>query len=153
MAGKSNSLAEAFINLIFKGVTDAELFDSAGSLTEFYVGLHTSDPTDAGTQATNEVTLTQYPTYARVMVARGAGFGTLSTTAGETSIHPAAAITFPTTDDQGTGCTITHLSIGTAASGAGRLLYSGTVSPTMVLPPETPGVIPQLTPATVVREN
>jgi hypothetical protein len=153
MAGKSNSLAEALIDLIFKGTPDSELFDSAGSLTTFYVALHTADPTDAGNQASSEVTTAQYPTYARVAVARGTGFGTKTTASGETLIHPAAPITFPTTDDQGIGCTVTHVSIGTSSTGAGRLLYSGTVTPTMVLPPATPGVIPQLTVATTIRES
>jgi hypothetical protein len=153
MAGKSNSLAEAILKLIFKGETDAEFAAGAGTLTTLYVGLHTADPTDGGSQSNNEVTLAQYPTYTRIGVARGAGFTDVTTSNGESSLRPAAAITFPVTDDAGTGCTITHLSIGTALTGAGRLLYSGTITPTMVLPPTTPGVMPQLTPATVIRES
>ena len=153
MAGKSNYTAEMVLNLIYKGTVDASLASAAGSSTQIYFALHTSDPGDAGTQATSEVTLTQCPTYARKAVTRGAGFGSVTTSGGTSKIKPAAAVTFPDTNDAGTGCTITHFSTGLAASGASAILHSGAISPPIVLPSGVAGVIPQLTTATEISES
>ncbi|MDR0362497.1 MAG: hypothetical protein LBJ46_07440 [Planctomycetota bacterium] len=153
MAGKSNSLAETYLNLVYKGTTDADLAGDAGTADTIYFALHTGDPGDAGTQASNEVTAAQYPAYARVGVSRGSGFGNTTTSNGATAIHPTAPITFPTTDASGTGCTVTHFSTGISASGATRILHSGAISPAMAIPAATAGVIPQLTTATVIQES
>ena len=153
MAGKSNYTAEMILNLLYKGTTDASLASAAGSATNIYFALHTADPGDAGTQATNEVTAAQCAAYARVGVTRGAGFGSVSSTGGTAKISPAAAVTFPTTTATGTGCTATHFSTGITASGATAILHSGTISPPIVIPPTTAGVIPQLTAATQITES
>jgi hypothetical protein len=90
---------------------------AAGSL---YFSLHTADPGEAGTQTTSEAA---YTSYARVAVARsGSGF-----TVTANAVATAADVSFP----PGTGGsgTATHFGIGTAASGAGVLLYKGAISP------------------------
>lgn len=153
MPGKSNYTAEMLLNLIYKGTTNAALASAAGSNTNIYFALHTADPGDAGTQATNEVTAAQCPTYGRVAVARGAGFGAVTTVNGTSKIKPAGSVTFPDTNDAGTGCTITHFSTGIAASGATSILHSGAISPSIVLTAGTPGIIPQLTTATEISES
>jgi hypothetical protein len=111
---------------------------TAGSL---YVSLHTADPGEAGDQTTNE---TSYTSYARVPIARsGAGFTVVAN-----SVSPAATISFPACT--GGTATITHFGVGTAPSGAGELLYSGTVTPNIAV---SSTVTPQLTTASAITED
>lgn len=110
----------------------------AGSL---YVSLHTSDPGEAGDQTTNE---TSYTSYARVAVARSSGGWTVT----GNSVSPAAAINFPACT--GSTATITHFGVGASSSGAGKLLYKGTVTPNISV---STGVTPQLTTATAITED
>lgn len=143
---KSNTFENDLLNLVFKNI-DATLIGDAGGLRgsavagELYVGLHTADPGEAGDQTTNE---TAYTGYARYAVTRGAGFVVTGN-----SVSPANNLDF----QQCTavpGTAITHFSIGTALSGSGNLLYSGTVSPNIAM---AIGVIPRLTTATAVTED
>jgi hypothetical protein len=142
MAGKGATFENDLLNLVFKGTAIANIADNAASspLTSLYVSLHTADPTDAGNQTSSEAT---YTSYARVAVTRGAGF-TVTTS----SVSPAANIDFP----QCTGGSnlITHFAIGTATSGTGKILYSGTVTPNISV---STGVIPRLTTASTVTEG
>jgi hypothetical protein len=111
---------------------------TAGNL---FFSLHTGDPGEAGDQTTNE---TSYTSYARVSVARsGSGF-----TVTGNSVSPAANVDFPACT--GGTATITHFGIGTASSGAGVLLYKGTVSPSIAV---SSGVTPRLTTASTVTED
>jgi hypothetical protein len=106
---------------IFNNSAIANLGDAGGLLPSaapgsLYVTLHTGDPGAAGDQTTNEAT---YTGHNRVAVARsGAGW-----TVAANQVSNAALVTFA----QCTGGTntITHFGIGTAAAGAGILLYSG----------------------------
>lgn len=111
---------------------------TAGSL---HVSLHTADPGEAGDQTTSE---TSYGSYARVAVARsGAGW-----TVTGNSVSPAANIDFAAATS-GTP-TLTHFAVGTAASGAGKILYKGAITPNIVI---ANGVIPRLTTATAITED
>lgn len=136
---KSNSCETDLLELIFDNTAWGTIA-AVGALTDLYVSLHTGDPGEAGDQTTNEI---GYTSYARVAVTRGSGW----TVAGNT-VNPAAAITFPA----GTGGagTATHFGVGTAASGAGQLLYSGEIDPDIVC---GDGVTPQLTTATAITED
>jgi len=84
-----------------------------------FIALHTADPGNAGTQSTSEAT---YTGYARVSVTASTGFSAGS--AGSSA--NTALIQFP----QCTGGTnvITHVSIGTASSGAGQIIYRGALN-------------------------
>jgi len=84
-----------------------------------------------------------------VAVARTTGGFTVT----GSSVSPVAAITFPTTSAVGTGCTATHFSIGELLTGAGKIFYAGTITPNIVIPATTAGVIPQLTTATTITED
>lgn len=140
---KSNVFENDFLKLIFNATAIANIADNAGisPLTNLYVSLHTADPGEAGDQTTNEIA---YTSYARVAVARNSG-GFVVT---DNSVSPAAAINFPA----GTGGagTATHFGIGTASSGAGKLLYRGTVTPNIVC---GNGITPQLTTASTITED
>jgi len=87
--------------------------------TDLYLALHTADPGEAGSQTTSEAT---YTSYARIAVVRSAVGWTVS---GNTSVNAALA-QFP--QCTGGSNTITHVSIGTASSGAGQIVYSGALN-------------------------
>ena len=129
------------MKLIFNAAAIANIADNAGSgpLTVLWASLHTSDPGEAGGQDTNEAS---YTGYARVSVAR--------TTAGfvvtNNSVSPVSAITFGQQTNTGTS-TVTHAAVGTASSGAGKLLVSGTVTPNISM---AQNVTPSLTTATAL---
>lgn len=140
---KSNVFETAILNLVFNNTAITLIGDAAGLLASaaagsLYLSLHTSDPGEAGDQTTNEI---GYTSYARVAVARTSGGWTIS---GDT-VTLTATMSFPA----GTGGsgTATHFGVGTSVSGAGKLLYSGTISPNIVC---GSGVTPQLSTATSI---
>jgi hypothetical protein len=97
---------------------------------------------EAGDQTTNEIA---YTGYARVAVSRAGAAWTVTAN----SVSPASNIDFGEMTG-GAGGTVTHFAAGASASGAGKLLYSGTVTPNISV---TTGVIPRLTTATAVTED
>lgn len=136
---KSDQWESDLLKLVFQNAAAALIGDAAGlqpsvGAGSLYVSLHTADPGEAGTQATNEAT---YTSYARVAVARSSGGWTVSGTA-PAQVANAAAVTFPTCTG-GTN-TITHYGIGTAPSGAGKLLYSGALGSSLAV---SNGIQPQ----------
>lgn len=143
---KSDSWENALLLLLFNNTNVANVGDATGlrgssTVGSLYVSLHTADPGEAGSQTTSEAT---YTSYARVAVARTSGGWTVTTS----TVNPTAAITFPA----GTGGsgTVTYFGVGTLATLAGTLLYSGTVTPNIVT---GNGVTPQLTTATAITED
>ena len=140
---QSDGLEPGLLKLIFQAVDYALIADDTVTtpLTNLQISLHTSDPGEAGTQATNE---TSYGLYARIPVARTTT-GWLVT--GNTA-HPTSNITFAT-PTSGSG-TITHFGIGSATSGAGVLYYSGTVTPNITI---CTGITPVLTTGSNITED
>lgn len=140
--GKGNTWSADILGLLFNASAVANIADNAGSspLTSLYVSLHTANPGAGGSQTTSEAA---YTSYSRVAVARTAGGWTLTSQ----SISPVANISFPAAT--GGSETETFFGIGTASSGAGVLLYSGTVTPNIVV---SNGVTPVLTTASTVTE-
>lgn len=140
---KGDTFENDWLKLIFQATAIANIADNAATspLTNLYVSLHTADPADAGNQTTSE---TAYTSYARVAVARTSGGWTVT----GNSVSPTANIDFPACT--GGTATITHFGIGTASSGTGKLLYSGTVSPNISV---SSGVTPRLTTASTVTED
>lgn len=131
------------LKLIFNATAISLIADNTATtpLTNLFVSLHTADPGSGGTQNTNEAA---YTSYARVSVARTSGGWTV--TSG--SVSPAATIIFPAAT--GGSETETFCAVGTLASGAGKILYSGAISPTIVV---SSGVTPELTTATAITET
>lgn len=120
MSAASDTLESALAGLIFNNAAFAGIGDASGILGSaaagsLYVSLHTADPGEAGTQSMSEAA---YAGYARVAVARTAGGWTV--TGGQ--FANAATVQFPAAT--GGTSTVTHVGIGTAASGAGKLLLS-----------------------------
>jgi hypothetical protein len=121
---KANGWENGLLLLLFNNTTYTLVGDAAGILKSaadgnLYVSLHTADPGEAGDQTTSE---TAYTSYARVAVARTSEGWTVETN----SVSNAAAVTFPECGT--TGETLTHFGIGTSASGAGKLLYSNSLT-------------------------
>lgn len=130
---KGNTFENDLLKLIFNATPIANIGDNAASapLTNLYVALHTADPGEGGDQTTSEAT---YTSYARVAVARSGSGWTVSGNA----VENAAAIAFPAATG-GTN-TITHFSVGTASSGAGKILYKGALSASLAV---SAGITPQ----------
>ena len=140
---KSTSYSNSFLNLTFQGTAITGLANNATTspLTSLYVSLHTANPGVGGSQTTSEAA---YTGYARVAVVRTSS-GWSTATAG--SVNPVAAVNFPAAT--GGSETETYFAIGTAATGAGTVLYVGTVTPNIAV---ASGVQPQLTTATTISE-
>ena len=131
------------MKLIFNATAISNIADNAGTspLTNLYVSMHTADPGEAGSQTTSEAT---YTSYARVAVARSSSGWTVT----NNSVSPVATISFPAAT--GGSETLTHFAVGTASSGTGKILYSGSISPTIAV---SSGVTPQLTTASTITED
>lgn len=133
---KGNTWESDLLALVFNN-TDAALIGDAtglrGSSTagSLYVSLHTGDPGEAGTQTTNECA---YTSYARVAVARSGAGWTVSTN----TVTNAALVQFP--QCTGGSETATYFAIGTASSGAGKVLYRGALSASLAI---SSGIQPQ----------
>ncbi len=110
------------------------VFDSTApswaSNTDFYVRLHSSDPGEAGTATTNEIS---YTSYDGVTVSRSTGFSVSGNTASN-----AALVQFPTCT--GSTATATHFSICTTQNGAGQIIVSGALTSSLSI---SNGIQPQ----------
>ncbi len=136
----SNSAENSIALLIFNATAWANIADNAASspLTNLYVSFHTADPGEAGSQTTNE---TSYTSYARVAVARSGSGWTVT----GNSVSPAANVDAP--QCTGSTATLTHFAIGSASSGAGVLIGSGTLTPNISV---SSGVTPRLSTSTTI---
>lgn len=143
---KGNTWENDLLLLVFNNTNAALIGDATGlrgssTAGSLYLALHTADPGEAGSQTTSECA---YTSYARVAVARsGAGF-----TVATNSVVLAAIAAFPACT--GGTETVTHFSVGTDSSGAGKILYKGAVTPNIAV---SSGVTPRLTTGTTVTED
>jgi hypothetical protein len=144
---KGNTFENDLVLLIFNNTNIANLGDATGvrgstTAGSLFLSLHTANVDETGDQTTNEIS---YTGYARVAVARsGSGF-TVSTN----SVSLAANAEFPASTG-GTGGTATHWAVGTASASAGRVLYYGSLSPTIAI---SNGVTPRILAGTMLTEN
>ena len=128
---KGNAFENAYLLLLFNNTNAANIGDAtglrgstvAGSL---HLALHSADPGEAGTQATNELA---YTGYARLAPARSAAGFTVT----GNQVVLAANQDFGQRTDGGATVEATHFGIGTALSGAGVLLYRGIIGSQMGL--------------------
>jgi len=141
--GTGNTFCNDLLKLIFNATAIANIADNAAAspLANLFVALHTANPGASGTQQTSEAA---YTSYGRATVARTTGGWTASSAQ---STSPVSAITFPAAT--GGSETETFGSVGVAISGATKLLYSGAVTPNIVV---SSGVTPQLTTGSTVTE-
>lgn len=144
---KSNTFENDLLLLLFNNTNIANIGDATGvrgstAAGSLYLSLHTADPGETGDQTTSEIA---YTGYARKAVARsGAGF-----TVSGNQVVLAADQDFGKMT-AGVGGTVTHWAVGSASSAAGKILYSGAVSPNIAV---SNGTIPRLEAATNVTED
>lgn len=144
---KSDTFENDLMLLLFNNTAIANIGDAGGlratvAAGSLWLSLHTADPGEAGTAITNE---TAYTGYARVAIARsGAGFVVTAN-----SVSPAANADFPECTASPGGA-ITHFGVVNTSSGAGKLLYSGTVTPNISM---AATVIPRLKSTSTVTED
>ena len=131
-----------FNNTPFTLVGDAGGLLASAVAGNLYVSLHDADPGEAGDQSTDEV---DYTNYVRKAVARS-GAGWVVT---DNAVNPADPITFAT-GGSGTSPTATYFGIGSSSVGAGKLLYSGAITPGIIC---GEGITPVLTTDTEVTES
>ena len=144
---KSNTYENDLMLLQFNNTNIADIGDATGirgSVTagSLYMTLHTADPGEAGSAITNE---TAYTGYARKAIARsGAGFVVTGN-----SVSPAVDQDFGECTAS-PGAALTHFGIVNTASGAGKLLYSGTITPNITV---AVGVIPRIKATSTITED
>lgn len=135
---KSNAFESDLLRFIFNNTALDAL---SATVTNLWISLHTADPGEAGAQNTSEPT---YDGYARKSIARtSAGFVVTN----NESVFGANLDFDPCTSGS---ANISWFGVGTTSSGAGYLVYSGSVAPALVV---TTGVTPRLTSASKVTED
>lgn len=128
----SNSAENNLLLLIFNNTNWASVGDATGLrgstvAGSFFVSLHTASPGEAGSQTTSEATWTNY---ARVAVARSGAGWTVSGTAPTQAANTAAT----TYASSGSGPqTMTDFAVGRDTSGAGEILWFGTLTASLVV--------------------
>lgn len=128
----SDAFEADILKLIFNNTSIANIGDVTGvvgstGVGSLFIGLHTADPLDAGTQATNEAT---YTGYARVAVARTSGAWSVTGTT-PTTVSNVAVVTFAACTAGSN--TITHFSIGYQTSGANKIMVSGALTASLAV--------------------
>lgn len=144
---KSNTFENDQLLLIFNNTNIADIGDATGirgssAAGSLYWALYTADPGEAGTAVTNE---TAYTGYARQGFTRN---GTNFVVTGN-SVSPGANVDFPECTASPGGA-ITHAGIVNTASGAGKLLYKGALTPNITM---AVGVIPRVKSTSTITED
>jgi hypothetical protein len=144
---KSNTFENDWLLLVFNNTAIADIGDAAGlrattTAGSLWLTLCTADPGEAGTAVTNE---TAYTGYARVALARSGSGWTVT----GNSVSPTANVDFGECTASPGGA-ITHAGVVNTSSGAGKLLYSGTVSPNITI---AVGVIPRIKTTSTITED
>lgn len=134
-----SDILKAVLQAVFTNLTNI-LANGASPITDIYLSLHTSDPS-GGNQTTNEVS---YTGYARVPVVRSA----LGWSVSGNVATPLADVVFGTCSAGST--TATHVGIGKSISGAGYLMWTGTLTPNI---PISSSVIPTIPTGSTITET
>jgi hypothetical protein len=121
---KSNAFENDVLRLIFSNVDIAGIGDAGGlrgsaAAGSLFLSLHATWPPETGDQTSGEVS---YTGYGRRTVARGAGF-----TVTGNSVSPAADQDFGQRTDAGAAVVARFWAVGSAVSGAGKLMYRGVI--------------------------
>ena len=138
--GFSSTFQNDILKLIFNASPIANVADNAAAspLTNLYIALHTANPGTTPAQTTSEAA---YTGYARSPEPRTSGSWTVT----GNSVSNTTEISFPIAT--GGSETEQYASVGQAASGAGKIIIAGALSPTIVV---ASGVTPVLTLASTI---
>src|ERR1043165_8771613 len=127
---KGNVFENDYLKLIFNNVAIPLIGDASGlqpsaSAGNLYLGLAIADPGESGDQTTKEA---PYTGYTRMPVAR--------TTGGFTVVNNTVNLVNNLEFGMCTaspGSDLSHFHIGTSATGTGKILYKGTLTPNVVM--------------------
>ena len=138
----SSSFANDLLKLVFNGDAIEGLAANAASdaLENLYISLHTADPGAAGTQETNEL---DYEGYARVAIPRS----TLGFVVDGITMNPVEAWEFGEMTG-GSAQTATHVCIGVAETGGGKVLFRAALTPSINM---AEGVTPRIRTSSSLR--
>lgn len=138
--GFSSTFQNDLAKLIFQAAAIANVADNAAAspLTNLYMALHTANPGTTPAQTTSEAA---YTGYARVAAPRTSAEWSVTGNV----VSNTTEISFPIAT--GGSETETFASVGQAASGTGKIIISGALSPTIVV---ASGVTPVLTLASTI---
>lgn len=119
---KATTFSNDFLKLILLGTAIANIADNAASspLASLYYALHSADPGAGGDQTTSEIA---YTSYARKQVSRSATDFSVTGNTGTNVLE----VAFPEKTG-GSNVTPSHWSLGTATSGAGKILFRGPIA-------------------------
>jgi hypothetical protein len=128
------------------GITNIALNASASPSTALWYALHTAQPS-SDAQTGSEAA---YTGYLRISVNRSTATPSFTYTAASSAgagakLNPTATITFPVAS--GSSEVDAYFSIGTSSAGTGKILWSGSLSPTITV---LNGVTPRLTTGTTI---
>ena len=141
MAVLTDALSEGLLRLIFlnepfMGIGDAAGLVGSALAGSLFLSLHTADPGHGGTQTTSEVT---YPGYTRPSVVRNAAGTQPRWMWNGAEIINDGRVNFAACGVG--GVTVTHVGVGSAASGPGVLLYRiALAAPRLIASGSTPYV-------------
>lgn len=144
---KSDTFENDLMLLLFNNTNIANIGDATGvrgstAAGSLYWSLHTADPGETGTAVTSE---TAYTGYARIAAARSSGGFTVT----NNSVSPPANVDFGECTASAGGA-LTHFGVVSTSSGAGKLLYSGTLTPNITM---AVGVIPRIKSTSTITED
>lgn len=140
---KSDVFENDLLRLIFNSIPISGIADNPGSpLTHLWVSLHTADVGEGGNQLTSEAT---YTGYGRVPVVRTSAGWTVS----GNSVSPVSNLEFGECTNT-PGNPITHAAVGTSQTGTGKVLYKGTLLPSI---PIQIGSVPRIKTTSTITED
>jgi len=149
MAGKSDAFEYNFLLMVFNGTGISSICSSVGT-TDLWIGLHTADPGDAGSTASEG----GYAQYTRVATDRSTASNgwevTSGTSSAKASASPVGNIDLPQNTSTSTG-TFTHFTVNPSSDSAGSaMLYGGTISPSINF---SQNVTPRITTSSSITED
>lgn len=147
MAGKSDAFEYDLLNHIFCGKPITNFSATAGT-TMIWFGLHTADPGDAGSTASEGIGAQ----YTRASVQRSTVGHTVTsgTSAATATVSPTTTLAFPQNTSTSTGA-YTHFSAYPSSNSIGSAqIYFGTLSPNINV---SQNVTPQITTGSSITED
>jgi len=139
---KSDVFENDYLLLILNATAITNVAQNGTSpLTSLQLALHTADPGESGSETTSEA---NYGAYARKAVTRTSAGFTVSGGVGSLVSNCDFAVATSLSN------TISFFHVGTAASGTGKILYSGTVTPNISV---STGIGPRLAAGSIITED
>ena len=147
---KSDFFEDSVLRVLFEGKAGTSWSATDGA-TDLWVGLHTADPTDAGSTAAEG----GYADYERTVTDRSTGATGWSVSSGPAgavaTVAPVGDVDFPQNASATTTGTFTHFSVNPSSDSiAANTFYTGTVTPNINF---SENVTPRITTDSSITED